>query len=182
MNLPADTIVPLCEPRWAGLFDRLLETLSLDCRFVAVTLVQRFKAMRRAGVPIDSVTDDEIYAVFEAHAKGLLSREGVRYALRLVASHAPVVGGTGPTRVAGVFAEHCFSPVSESDLDSAALSWEPRLKGIVFAGAEQRARYLTGRLVREYFGRIDGASVAQVVRIRLSRPIGEAVRVQTKTI
>ena len=167
LKLPRDTVRPLCAPRWARLFDRLLSELGLSATFVAVTLVQRFTAMRRAGLPVDDLSDDEIFAVFEAHSKGLLSREGVAHVLALVARHPPVEGGTGAARVAAVFAEHDFSPLSEAELDEAVTRRLASLDGRRFETAGQKVRYLSGRVLEDFVGRTDGANVVQYVSARL---------------
>lgn len=170
LRLPADVIVALCAPRWAKLFDRLTGELKLKPRFVAVMLVQRLKALRRAGLPVDSVTDDEIHAVFEAHAKGLLSREGVPYALGLVAQHPPVAGGSGAARVAAVFSEHNFSPLSDAELDEAISRRLAKLDNRAFRAVVQKARALCGQLMHDFAGRVAGAKVVQRVRTRLKVP------------
>jgi Glu-tRNA(Gln) amidotransferase subunit E-like FAD-binding protein len=134
---------------------------------VAVTLVQRVKALRRAGQPVDSLTDEEVFAVFEAHAKGLLSREGVLAVLEFVMQHPPVTGGSGPARVAAVFAEHNFTPLTDADLDEAIAHRLTKLGNRHFATPVQKARFLCGQLLRDFIGRIDGAKVVQRVNVRL---------------
>ena len=65
---------------------------------VSPSVMPAVKASMMPSVISAALTDDETFAVFEAHKRNLLSREGVARVLRLVAEHAPVAGSTGPAR------------------------------------------------------------------------------------
>ena len=170
-RLPADVLRTLTQPRWGKLYDRVIAQLSLNPLFVAVTLVQRYKHLRRSFVPVDTLTDDEIFAVFEAHAKGLLSREGVVDVLRLVAEHPSVPGGSGPARVAAVFADCHFAPLSGTELDQAISERLARVECKWFQSPAQKCRWLVGQIMRDFFGRISGRAVLQRVHERLHVPL-----------
>jgi glutamyl-tRNA(Gln) amidotransferase subunit E len=176
-RLPAETIFPLCDLRWARLFDRLM-ALGTDPTLAAVILVQRLKHLRRAGLPVATLTDDEIFAVFEAHQRKLLSREGIVEVLELVAQHEPVAGGTGPARVAAVFAEHNFSPLNGMELDEAITRRLARVDSSQFATPAQKCRYLCGKIMRDFVGRVDGRLVAERVHSRLHVPLATHTRVE----
>ncbi len=167
LGLPSDVLPALSAPRLAALFDRLTGELGLPPRFVAVLLGQRLKALRRRGVPVETLTPEEIYAVCAAHAKGRLSREGVPVVLRLAAEHAPVAGGAEAARVAAVFAEHNFTPLTDAELDEAISRRLARLDSRKFATPQQKARFLCGLILDDYVGRIPAAQVVQRVAARL---------------
>ena len=174
-KLPADTIRTLCVPRWGNLYERVLNQLGLDPIFVAVVLVQRLRHMRRSFVPVDTLTDDEIYAVFDAHASGRLSREGVPDVLRLVAEHAPIVGAAGPARVAAVFAECAFTPLGAAELDEAIGERLARVECNWFETPQQKCRWLIGELMHDFLGRIEGRATVRRVHERLQVPLGTEV-------
>ena len=176
LRLPPDVIRPLIWGTRAPLFDRLVRDLHIDATFAAVILIQQFKHLRRSRVPVHALTDEEVYAVFEAYSKHLLSREGVLYALKLVAQHAAVEGGSGPARVAAVFAEHNFTPLSDIELDEAISHRLAKLDSDRFATPLKKARYLCGRITDDFIGRIDGAKVVQRVHARLHVPAEAAAR------
>jgi glutamyl-tRNA(Gln) amidotransferase subunit E len=163
---------PLIVLQRADVFDRIIGELKLAPRFVGHLLVEQMKDLRRRHVPIATLTNDELFAVFAAHAKGLLSREGLGLVLRLVAEHAPVPEGTGAARVAAVFAEHNFSPLSDADVDDAIAHRLVRVDSSKFETVWQKARHLTGLIMDDYVGRVDGAKVAQRVNVRLHVPAG----------
>lgn len=167
LGLPSDVLPALSAPCLAALFDRLTGELGLPPRFVAVLLGQRLKALRRRGVPVETLTPEEIYAVCAAHAKGRLSREGVPVVLRLAAEHAPVAGGAEAARVAAVFAEHNFTPLTEAELDEAISRRLARLDSRKFAAPQQKARFLCGQILDDFVGRVSAAKVVQRVAARL---------------
>ncbi len=166
-RLPPETIPALIAPQAAALFDRLTGELGLPPRFVAVLLAQRLKALRRRGVPVETLTPEEIYAVCAAHARGRLSREGVPFVLRLVAEHPPVAGGAEAARVAAVFAEHNFTPLTDAELDEAISRRLTRLDSRKFATPQQKARYLCGLILDDFVGRVPAEKVVQRVAARL---------------
>jgi glutamyl-tRNA(Gln) amidotransferase subunit E len=171
LRLPPDVTGTLMLPRWGTLYERILSELSLNPIFVAVTLVQRLKHLRRAFVPVETLTDDEIFAIFDAHAKGLLGREAVTDVLRLVAQHPPVPGAAGPARVAAVIADHRLASLSPAELDEAVsqrLSWLDKRK---FASPQQTCRWMVGQLRRAFGGRASGIDVVRRVHERLQVPV-----------
>ncbi|MBP7746268.1 MAG: Glu-tRNA(Gln) amidotransferase subunit GatE [Phycisphaerae bacterium] len=170
LGLSADVVQGLIALRRADVFDRIVGQLKVRPKFAAVVLMEQYKHLRRSGVPVDALTDDEIFAVFEAHARGMLSREGVVPVLRLVAEHTQVEGGTGPARVAAVFAEHNFSPLSDADLDEAISHRLARLDGSKFRTPQQKARHLCGQIMDDFVGRVAGAQVVQRINARLHVP------------
>jgi glutamyl-tRNA(Gln) amidotransferase subunit E len=172
LRLPGDTVHPLTDPRWGALFDRVRTQFGLDPVFLAVTLVQRLRDLRRRFVPVDTLTDDEITAVLEAYAKGLLSREGVVGVLRLVAEHPPVPGASGPARVAAVFADHRLTPLGPGEVEQALAIVLGRLDCRWFKKPQQKCRWLTGELMHELRGRLSGAEALRLVHERLRVPLG----------
>lgn len=166
LGLPRDVVQPLCTSPRAGLFDRLVSKLRIDPRFAAVTLVQRFKGLRRSGRAIDAVPDAAVFEVFRAYAEGRLAREGMLPVLEELA-RAAAAGEDVSRRAEDVLREYGGQPVSAQEL---AQEVEARLAGLNdarFVNAEQKARYLCGQLMEEFVGRVDGRQVARLVHEKL---------------
>jgi len=172
LGLPEALVQELSISPRAGLFDRLVEKLAVRPLFAATVLGPRFRGWRRAGLPVDGLTDDEVFAIFEAHARGRLAREGVEAVLRLVAAHPPVADGAPAARVAAVFAERDFSPLSDAALDDLLERRLAELDDARFATPAKKCRALCGRLMDDLIGRVDGRRVAERVQARLRVPPG----------
>jgi len=82
LNLPLEIIAPLSASRRANLFEKLIDELKVNPLFAAVVLMQRFKCFSRDGLHPESLTDEQIYSVFEAYAQNKLTRRGAIRAFR----------------------------------------------------------------------------------------------------
>lgn len=174
MNLPSDVLEPLCISPRAGLFDRVVSTLGTEATFAAVVLVQRFKAMRRAGLRPERLSDDEVYEVFKAHADGRLAREGVCEVL------ARTLACDGAPRAAGSHVQDILELVAGERLADEALGSRVALAVenaalLRFPTDTQKARFVTGRLMKDLIGRVDGRCVTAAV----SRALGLADAVES---
>lgn len=169
LGLPQEVIIPLCVSRWASLFDRLVGELKIDPTFAAIVLVQRLKALRRAGRRVEQLGDAEVYEIFRVYADGRLTRAGVLQALAQVLEVPPPEGG-GTARVAHVFAERDLTPLDDAELQTVLNDHLARLDEARFATTEKKRRYLCGRCQRTYRGRIDGRRLAELVQASLQAP------------
>jgi len=167
MNVPEELIEPMCVSRRAGLFDRIVSKLSLDPRFVAVTLLQRLKAFRREGLKPERLSDEALFGVFKAHADGRLAREGVPKLIEMLLK-APVPRAGGESRVTQLLDELRIHPISEDELNAALASAIERAESGRFVSLEQKHRYLMGQLMGALIGRIEGRQLAEVLEERLS--------------
>ena len=146
-----------------------MSQLDLDPRFVAVVLVQRFKHLRRAGVPVEQTTDDEVFEVFRLHSQGRVSREGVSEVLRLLASEPVAVEPDGD-RVAAVFVNRRITPLTDEEIHHVVRQHLNSLVDRNFATPAQKARHLIGRIMRQYLGCIEGRRLVAFVCNKLQLP------------
>ncbi len=87
LGIPQGVGYALAISPYAKLFDRLAERHPKFATRVAVTLTQTTKALRRAGIPVENLTDAHFEALFDAHAQGTLEREAIPDTLRELAAH-----------------------------------------------------------------------------------------------
>ena len=167
MKLPADVIIPLCRSRRVELFDRLVEKLGLNSIFLAVVLVQRFKAFRRAGLRLDSLTEGEIYDVFKAHAAGQLAREGVVEVFARILKHYAETE-PGEARVTAAIRDVAAQgPLKPADLDARIAQAVETADNALFLTTEKKYRYLMGKLMKAVVGRAEGKRVAELLSAKL---------------
>jgi glutamyl-tRNA(Gln) amidotransferase subunit E len=155
MGLSPEMVTALCRSPRAELFDKLVREL------------------------VDAVTDDEVYAVFKAHAEGRLAREGVFEVLGYLAALPP--GEESETsRVEDVFAAHDLSPVDEKTLrgiiDERLATLDPQK----FPTDEKKCRYLIGELRRDLVGRVEARTIARLVHNRLQVPLDGQTKVEAQ--
>jgi len=162
MKLPEDVIEVLSISPRAKLFDRLVNELKADPTFAAVVLCQRFKALRRDGLPVDDLIDEEIYHVFKAHTEGQLAREGVVKVLRFMLRQGPSEE-PADRRVAGVLDELRLTPLSGDELASLIAEVRERTGDAAFSGPGTKHRYIMGELMSDLLGRVDGKLVSELL-------------------
>ncbi len=169
LDVPEHTFSDLCAPRRTKLFDRITGELKVDGKFAAIVLVERLKGMRRAGLKVDLLSDEEIYAVFKAYTEKRLSRQGVLELLGYLASQPR--DQAGEDRVARVFATSDFTQLTDAELDAAIAKWDAQLDDDEFAAPQKKCRFLAGRIMREFVGRVDGARAIHRIHEKLGVPV-----------
>jgi glutamyl-tRNA(Gln) amidotransferase subunit E len=171
LKLPLDTIRPLLLSPRAPVFDRVVDELGVDPRFVAVVLVQRWKHWWRKGLPLDRVTDAEIFEVFRAFREGRLSREGVPEVLHMLAE-LPPAEDESHDRVAAIFVGERIKPLTDTELHQVVREQALTLRGRRFRTPQQRCRFLMGEILEEYVGCVDAKRLLAWVSNRLQTPAG----------
>ncbi len=160
----------------AALFDRLVGELRIEPRLAAVVLVQQLKALRRAGLDPQRISDAELYEVFRAFAEGRLAREGIPLVLGWLAELPQESGRTqdsaGPApaagqRVAQALREIGLTPVDMSHVRSQVAALLAAADPARFESSDALHRWAMGRLMKELLGRVPGRELAALVRQEL---------------
>jgi glutamyl-tRNA(Gln) amidotransferase subunit E len=168
MGLPADTIGILSISPRVALYERLVRTLEIDPTFAAVVLIQRFKAWRRAGLQPDRLSDDVIYEVFNAYAKGDIARDGVSQVLdELLRSSVPDTR-TPAECVAASIAARRLQPATEPEIDRRLDEAVRVTNSRHYRDPASRFHHIMGEAMRALLGRVDSRRVAR----RLAQRVG----------
>ena len=144
------------------LFDRLVDELKADATFVAVVFCQRFKALRRDGLPVDDLTDEEVYQIFKAHTDGRLAREGVVKVLRFMLRQGPSEE-SADRRVAGALDELRLTPLAAAELTGLIAETRERINDAAFSRPGTKHRHMMGELMSDLLGRVDGKRVSELL-------------------
>ena len=59
------------------LFQTIVEKSKAEPDFVANTLLQKFTELRRQGVAVDAVGEDRLLELFDAYARGSVTKQAV---------------------------------------------------------------------------------------------------------
>ncbi|MGD8451552.1 MAG: Glu-tRNA(Gln) amidotransferase subunit GatE [Phycisphaerae bacterium] len=177
LGIPEDTIVPLALSDRTTLFGRLVDELKIAPTLAAVTLCRQLKAYRRQGLNPDRLTDDEIFAVFRAHAGGKLAREGIAELLLYLLQHEPP-NGNGDERVTTALAALNIQPAAEQEVRDSMSALIAKRGDERFANRGKKYRYLMGELMTAYVGRFAGTRLASLLRAELDVP-SDQIRKET---
>ncbi len=170
LGLSPRILRPLYIARHEHLLDRIINDLKVDAQFAATILVERFRAWRRAGFDIDSLTEDDIFSTFQAHAAGKLTQDGVGRLLKQLARE-PRDEPRGD-RVAATLAAFNFKPLTQAECTAAIEQQCARLDPARFSDVQKMARHVVGQIKRQYPGRIDGKHLLTQVTTKLQTAAG----------
>ena len=160
LGLSDELACPLSFSSRANLFDRLTDELGIAPTLAGVVIVQRLKAFKRRGLDTDRLTDDEIYALFKAHAEGRLAREGINIVLRHILEKGETADealdrlglvSMEEERVCELVMKMNAQPDDGNGIDSKATS----------------VRHMMGRLMADLLGRFDGRRLAAIVEEKI---------------
>jgi Glu-tRNA(Gln) amidotransferase subunit E-like FAD-binding protein len=133
--------------RFATLFDMLVKDWKISPTLAAVALVQFPKRLRKEGLDTASLTEDNLKKIFGLYKDGRISREGIYLAM----SGALPVLSPPPLP-------------SNADTDALVVRAADRLACLEIHNPGKRAHALTGLVMGELRGRIEGVAVAAKVR------------------
>lgn len=81
LNIPADVIGELSISRFAGLFEMLVKEWKINPVLASVALIVYPKRLKKKGINPGAITVEMLKDIFKAYKEGLLSRDGILYAI-----------------------------------------------------------------------------------------------------
>ncbi len=159
-GVPEETTDYLIRRGGAAIVDQVVEATGVDGKTAAIEIGQRAKALRRQGLPMDSLGGEHWAQVFDLYVKGEIPREGIREVASLLARQ-PGLSADEARVAVGI-------DLQESD------GWSAQLDQIDLASARDdagtldpaRVRRLTGEAVRALAGQVPAKEVAALVNQR----------------
>jgi glutamyl-tRNA(Gln) amidotransferase subunit E len=163
-RVPEETAHYLIRRGGADIVDAVVEKTGVDGLFAAITIGQRVKALKRAGVPVQRLGAAEWTQIFDRFTDGRMPREAV-----------PAV------------AQRMAQDGLDADAACAALGialrgrdqWLGSVDGLTMEGYdsaradcdEKRVRFLAGKAVRMLKGKAAASEVAAFIRTKLNAEV-----------
>lgn len=161
LNLPPDIIDALVvSPRYP-VFRRAIGELGIEPMRAAVVIVRIGKRLLRQGFPLSRLSDDDICAVFAALREERLAKEGVAGVLAEMIRRKEK--GSDQTSVGEVLEALHMAPAGEEEARGFARDLVARTVGATLHNPESIHRYLMGRMMEVFRGRMDGSVVAGIL-------------------
>ena len=165
-RVPEETAHYLIRRGGAEIVDAAVEKTGVDGLFAAITLGQRVKALRRAGVPVQRLGASEWVQIFDRFTDGRLPREAVPAVAQRMAQDGLSID------------DACASlGIALRGTDQ----WQGALEALTMEGYdseradsdEKRVRFLAGKAVRMLKGRAPASEVAAFVRTKLNQEVAK---------
>ena len=137
---------------------RAIEDLKLPAVLLGMVLSQRLRAMARAGLRPDRLTNDALDILLQAHARGRVAREGIAWLIGEILQRCrndTIIDED----VLRFLDEIDMKPATDERIDAAIEGALDAASPENFATGAKRRRFVMGRLMGQLIGRVDGATL-----------------------
>ncbi|MCH8146451.1 MAG: Glu-tRNA(Gln) amidotransferase subunit GatE [Planctomycetes bacterium] len=173
LGLNEELLTCLHRSSFRHLYLSIVDEFDCDPTFVAVILCQRLKSFKRCGLPIDGLTDQLVLDVFRATAKGRCSRDGVEKIFRIILESI-ADAQSEPVDVESALLSLGEDSATDQALDEQLADALRAFKPGRQESGGRRHRFVMGRLMHKYRGRVDGTRLAQRAHLILSQNVANS--------
>jgi glutamyl-tRNA(Gln) amidotransferase subunit E len=154
------------DSEYGDLFEIVVEETGVSATVVAVALTETLKALKRDGVQVEKVTDDQFKRLFGFVGSGRLTKEAIPDVLTWLAGHdgAAVEAAVKALGLVMLSSEELETIVGELIKENKKFVEERRM------GAYG---VLMGLVMKQFRGRVKAELVGEVLRKRLEECVGE---------
>ena len=153
-GLSQQLVEKLIDVEMEEFFERVVSRLGLPPSVVAATLTETLTSLSREGFPVQNLTEEKLYEVFEGLAASKFSREALPTVLGWLSQHVSE-GVDEAVRALGLF---------KAGLEEVELEVEALVKANIDKLSDPRLpNKLMGDLMKKYRGKVDGATLHQMV-------------------
>jgi len=150
------------DSEYAAVFDELVERTKVSPTFAAATLTETFKALKRDGVEVDKVTDDQLIEVFSLVGSEKISKEAIPEIVTWLSKNE----GSTPSEAVEALG---LSMISEQDLSNVVEEIIRKNKDVATKKGENALGFLMGLVMQKYRGKVKPDQVKTVLMKKLSK-------------
>ena len=145
---------------YAQLFERLAKETSIPPAFVAATLTETFKSLRREGLDLQHVTDEEIESVFRSVDAGKVAKEAIPGIIRwLVANPSKTIEDA--------MVAMRLQLLSMDDVETYVDKMVCQNERLIREKGIEALRPLMGEMMRELRGRVDAGHASSILKRKI---------------
>ena len=154
MSLPQDVVTDLVTSPYASLFDKIVNELKVEPLFAGVILTREFKHLKRKGLPVHSLSSDDIYEMFTQFAQQKITSDGVRLILNEALQDNK--------SVKALVEKYYLMPEQQISKIIGEIVNDDPLPVII--DRDKKFRYLMGRVMNSVRGRADARAIVDKVK------------------
>jgi glutamyl-tRNA(Gln) amidotransferase subunit E len=164
------------DSEYLNLFEEIAGKTGVSSTFVAVAFTETFKALKRDGVEVGKVSDDQLMEVFQLVDAGKTPKEAVPNIVSWLAQHE----GSIPSGEAPIDADALYNPSEAVKALGLSMISEQELARIIddiVSKNEEAVRergadafgFLMGLVMREYRGKVQPEQVSRALKEKLPK-------------
>jgi len=159
LNLPNDVTETLCISPQSKIFDTIISNLDVDPILTGVTIVRILKRLKRDGIKVDNITDDNLYELFKLYSEKKLYKEIFNDVLKNVSSNRN-------KKISETLEENHFTTISKEELLTEIRHIIEQHRDKV-KNKEAEFKFLMGKLMERIKGRYKGEEAANTLKSML---------------
>ena len=150
---------------YSDLFEVIVEETSASPTLVAATLTETFKALKREGVKVENLRDDQIIEAFRLVSSGKTSKEALPEIVKWLSIHEEA----SPMEAIEALG---LSMLSEDELREVIKDEVSRNEEIISQRGQRAFGFLMGQIMKKHRGRVKAEEVSRLLREELARKTG----------
>jgi len=147
---------------YGGLFEIVVKETGASSTLVAATLTETFKALKRDGVEVENLQDDQIIGIFRLVASGKTSKEALPEIVRWLSMHEDA----SPREAVKALG---LRMVSQEELSRIIKETISKNKDVIAKRGQGAFGFLMGLIMRRYRGKVNAEEVSRLLREELSK-------------
>ncbi|MEM1508053.1 MAG: Glu-tRNA(Gln) amidotransferase subunit GatE [Candidatus Bathyarchaeia archaeon] len=154
----------LSDSEYTDLFEAIVKETGVTPTVVAATLTETFKALRREGVNLDAISDEQIIEIFRLVSLEKTSKESIPEIVRWLAKHEDAAPSDA-------IRELGLTMISEDDLKRLIEEYLEKNRSLVMERGIGALGTLMGIIMRDLRGRVKPETVNKVLREKISEEL-----------
>ena len=151
----------LQDSEYGDLFERIVKETAASPTLVAATLTETFKSLKREGVKIEKLGDDQIIEIFKLISAGKTSKEALPEIVKWLSEHE----SANPMDAVEALG---LSMLPKDEVQRIIREIVSRNRELVVEKGERAFGFLMGLIMKKYRGKVNAEEVSKMLREELS--------------
>jgi len=147
---------------YGSLFETVVKETKVSPTLVAATLTETFKSLRRDGVEVERLRDDQIIEAFKLVSSGRTSKEALPEIVKWLSKHEE----TSPMEAVKALG---LGMLSKDELSRIIKETISQNRDLIIERGQTAFGFLMGLIMKKYRGKVNAEEVSRLIREELSR-------------
>ena len=152
----------LQDSEYGDLFERIVKETAVSHTLVAATLTETFKSLKREGVKIEKLGDDQIIEIFKLISAGKTSKEALPEIVKWLSEHE----SANPIDAVEALG---LSMLPKDKVQRIIREIISRNRELVVEKGDRAFGFLMGLIMKKYRGKVNAEEVSKMLREELSK-------------
>ena len=152
----------LQDSEYGDLFERIVEETAASPTLVAATLTETFKSLKREGIKVEKLRDNQIIKIFKLISTGKTSKEALPEIVKWLSEHE----SANPMDAVEALG---LSMLPKDEVQRIIREIISRNRELVVEKGERAFGFLMGLIMKKYRGKVNAEEVSKMLREEISK-------------